>query len=109
MKRKMGMISGAIATIVLAAGLSLAGATAAQATPGSCATGIASDGHGYGNCSTGTGQYRIGIPCTNVFTSFDAYSDWKNVGVPASVSCPWPSTLWTSIPGGPHVLVEKRG
>lgn len=108
MKTRKKMLGSVLTAGVLAVGLSLAGATAAQAQPSGCTTGWATDGKAYGNCSSGTGQYRIGIPCINVFTAFHQYSDWKNVGVPAQVGCPWPSTVWTTIPGGPQILVEKR-
>ena len=102
------MLSGALAASALAVGLSFAAAPAAQALPGSCATGWASDSKAYGNCSTGTGQYRIGIPCKTILTAFHSYSSWKNVGQPAEVGCPFGSWVWWDITGGPQILVEKR-
>lgn len=88
------MLGGVSAACFLFAGISLAGATVAQAEPDGCTTGWASDGKAYGNCSSGTGQYRIGIPCENWFTAWHEYSSWRNVNVPASVSCPLGSGVW---------------
>jgi hypothetical protein len=103
------MLGSAIAAGVLAVGLSLAGATAAQATPSGCATGFGTDNKAYGNCSSGTGQYRLGIPCKTVLTAFTAYGPWSNVGQASSVGCPFGSWLWMDVsPSGPSILVEKR-
>lgn len=103
----MGKFKIALSSLIVAGFLSVGVSTIANASPGGCMSGIASDNRGYGNCSSGTGQYRVGIPCIAVF-GFSAYGPWSNVNQASSVGCPWPSTLWTSIPGGPHAWIEVR-
>lgn len=105
MRRRLAsvLLAGAAALSV-----SLVGTPAAHAVPGSCATGWGTDSRAYGNCSTGTGQYRLGIPCKNWVTAWHQYSGWANVGVATSVGCPFGSGVWWDIPGGPQILVEKR-
>jgi hypothetical protein len=107
MKRRR--LFGALLAGAAMLGVTLMGAQPAQAAPGSCSAGIATDNRAYGNCTTGTGQYRLGIPCKNWFTAWHQYSGWAGVGVATSVGCPFGSGVWWDIPGGPHVLIEKRG
>lgn len=102
------MLGSALAAGILVAGIGVLGAPAAQATPGGCATGWGTDGRAYGNCSSGTGQYRLGIPCKTVLTAFTQYGPWSNVNQASSVGCPFGSWVWQDIPGGPQILVEKR-
>lgn len=104
-------LGGVLAVGAAAATFGLAGVGTAQATPGGCTTGWASDGVARGSCSSGTGQFRIGIPCKSVATlgyGFTQYSPWVNRTQVAQVSCGFGAWLWTDIPGGPQIILEKR-
>lgn len=95
----------------VAATIGLASAGTAQAVPGGCSTGWASDGVARASCSSGTGQFRIGIPCKSIQTlgyGFTQYSGWVNRNQVAQVSCPAGGWLWSDIPGGPQIVLEKR-
>lgn len=110
-KKTKRLIAVTLSAGVLAVGMTVAGAGVASATPGSCSTTLASDGVARGTCTSGTGQFRIGIPCKSLQTlgyGFTQYSGWRDVGMVASVGCPFGSWLWTDIPGGVHVILEKR-
>ena len=98
---------GVVAAVFLVSGLVMSGAVAASAEPGNCTKTLSSDGVGRGQCTSGTGQFRVGIPCIAIF-GFTQYSAWVNLGQIAQVGCPFPSMLWTTISGGPQVLLEKR-
>lgn len=100
-------IAGIVSACALAASLTFVSPGVAKAAPSSCATGWNTDGNAYGNCSTGTGQYRLGIPCKFIY-GFTAYGPWSNVNVPSTVGCPPGSSIWWDIPGGPQIWVEKR-
>jgi hypothetical protein len=104
MKRKLASAALAGAGVI---GFTLIGSSPAQAAPGNCSTGWGGN-TAYGNCTTGTGQFRIGIPCKNPVTAWHQYSAWRGVNVTAQVNCPFGSWLWTDIPGGAQILVEKR-
>ena len=96
---------------VLLAGLTVAAPGAAHAAPGNCTTGWGSNGVAYGTCSTGSGQYRLGIPCKSWQTlgyGYTGYGAWRNAGTPASATCGVGGWLWSDIPGGAHIVVEKR-
>ena len=106
-KKLRAALAGFFAASALVAGTAIS--PPAHAAPAGCATGWGTDNRAYGNCSQGTGQYRLGIPCKTVFTAFTAYSGWKNVRQPVVVECPFGSWVWRDIPGGARILVEKRG
>lgn len=84
----------------------------ASALPDGCMKGWASDGVARAECSSGSGQFRIGIPCKSVQTlgyGFTQYSPWVNKGQVATVRCGVGAWLWTDIsPGGPQIILEKR-
>lgn len=108
MRKTKRSLGGILAACALTLGIGLIHAPAAQAYPGGCSAYISTDSRAYGSCSSGTGQYRIGIPCKNIFTAWYQYSGWRSVGTPADVGCPVGSGVWWDIAGGPQVLIEKR-
>ena len=104
-------VASSIAAGVLAVGLVATGAGAANAAPSNCMKGWASDGVARAECSSGSGQFRIGIPCKSVQTlgyGFTQYSPWVNKGQVATVSCGFGAWLWADIPGGPQIILETR-
>lgn len=96
---------------VLSTGLIFVGSSAANAAPGNCTKAWATDTRAYAKCTSGSGQFRVGIPCRSVWSlgyGYSQYSSWTNVRTTAYVSCGFGSWVYVDRTE-PQVLLEKRG
>ena len=74
-------------------------ATPANALPGSCNSYVASDGRGYARCTSGSGEYRVGIACKgwiNLGYGFTSWGNWARPGgeYQSVAKCPIGSWNW---------------
>ena len=105
----------ALALAVLAATLtgSVAVASPANATPGTCNAFVGTDGHGYGRCTSGTGEFRVATTCKgwiNLGYGFTQYGGWSTPSSTyTSVAiCPVGSWNWAPSGGNFQAWIEKR-
>ncbi|MFZ1242841.1 MAG: hypothetical protein WAQ22_01725 [Candidatus Saccharimonas sp.] len=109
--RAKRFVASSAAVAVAVVGLAMASVGTANAAPSGCAKGWATDGVARAECSYGSGQFRIGIPCKSIQTlgyGFTQYSPWVNRGQVAMVSCGLGAWIWSDIPGGPRIFLETR-
>ena len=90
-------------------------AAPANAAPSNCNSFVATDGRGYAKCTSGTGEYRVGIACKGWIRLGYGFTEWGNWARPGGVyqsvaKCPIGSWNWSPSGGNTYyAFLEKRG
>ncbi len=82
-RKRLSGICGAIAAVVMTAGLAGVGSAPAIAAPSNCDWGVGSrDDQGWAVCFNGTGEYRAKIKCDATWPTSNYYKwgSWVRVG-----------------------------